>query len=377
MIEYPSDWRVASFSDVFSHQKTRGYQLQSKEVAVHGDLPVVDQGKDYIVGYTNDLSLKFTVPSSGVIVFGDHTRIVKYVDFDFCVGADGTQVLACKNGADTRYIYYLMQDLEIPNLGYSRHFKYVKAGRYALPPLPEQKRIAKVLDDVDRLIENLGKRIVKKRLIKKGVSQELLTGKRRLPGFAGEWKTVKLGDVATMFSGGTPSSSVAEFYGGQIPWVSITDITIAGKYLDKTQTNLSQLGYDNCSARMYPPNTILFAMYASIGKCCIARKPVCSSQAILGVYDLQNVDLHYLYQNLSSREREFVLMGQTGTQSNLSKKIVSEILLLLPALPEQRAIAKVLSDMDAEIANLEARQAKLKLVKKGLLQDLLTGKVRI
>lgn len=246
------------------------------------------------------------------------------------------------------------------------------------PPRPEQRRIAAALGDMDKVIDNLSKRIDKKKAIKQGAMQELLTGKKRLPGFSGEWVLKELGQLATMFSGGTPPSREPSYYGGGIPWVSIGDMTMAGKWICTTEKTLSISGFDACSARMYPPMSLLFAMYASIGKCCISKEAVSSSQAILGLYDFRGVDIEFLFQNLSFREAEFAAMGQTGTQSNLSKRIVSKIKVHMPKdIPEQRAIAKVLGDMDAEIVKLEAKREKLVGIKKGMMSDLLTGKVRL
>ena len=246
-----------------------------------------------------------------------------------------------------------------------------------VPPLAEQKAIAEALSDVDALIAAQEELIEKKRAIKQGAMQELLTGKKRLPGFGGKWIEKRLGDCATMFAGGTPSSKIEGYYGGDIPWVSISDISIAGKYIERTAETLSDAGLNNSSAKWYPPNALLFAMYASIGKCCIAKERMTSSQAILGIYDLIDIDVEFLYYLLTFRNDEFLMMGQTGTQSNLSKAIVEEIVINTPSLAEQKAIAEVLSDMDAEISELEAQKAKFESIKQGMMQQLLTGKIRL
>lgn len=258
----------------------------------------------------------------------------------------------------------------------------------AIPPLPEQKAIAEALSDVDALLAAMTTLIEKKRAIKQGAMQELLGMRhdefgmrnepiRRLAGFSGAWVEKRLGECATMFSGGTPPSKVEKYYGGCVPWVSISDISIAGKYIDRTAETLTDAGLNNSSAKWYPPNTLLFAMYASIGKCCIAKGRMTSSQAILGIYDLKDIDLEFLYYLLTFRNREFLTMGQTGTQSNLSKAIIGEIVVYAPTLAEQQAIAAVLSDMDAEIAALEAKRAKYERIKQGMMQELLTGKTRL
>lgn len=255
--------------------------------------------------------------------------------------------------------------------------KQLSAIKMPVPPKPEQGAIAAALSDIDTLIVNLEKLIAKKKAIKRGAMQELLTGKRRLPGFDGAWKSYVLEELCDMFSGGTPNSRIGSYYGGDIPWVSISDISFSGKYLKNTEKSLTKEGIDNSSARIYPVNTLLFAMYASIGKCCISKHSVSSSQAILGIYNFRNVECEFLYYYLLFNQKQLLEMGQTGTQSNLSKKIVQKIPIFLPSLNEQVAIAAVLSDIDDEIDTLEEELKKYRLIETGMMSELLTGRIRL
>jgi type I restriction enzyme S subunit len=248
-------------------------------------------------------------------------------------------------------------------------------------PLPtridEQEAIAEVLNDADALVESVSQLLAKKRQLKHGAMQELLTGRSRLPGFRGEWAMRRLGDVAEMGSGGTPSSSVAAFYDGDIPWVSISDITKCGKFIFSTDRNLSTAGLNNSAAQLFPAGTVLYAMYASIGECSIAGAPLASSQAILGIRVKSGLDHQFLYYFLASIKEEVKKIGQQGTQANLNKGMIQSFQLRLPPHPEQSAIAAVLSDMDAEIAALEEKLAKARQIKQGMMQELLTGRIRL
>ena len=255
--------------------------------------------------------------------------------------------------------------------------KQLSAIELPVPPKPEQEAIAEALSDIDILIVNLEKLIAKKKTIKQGAMQELLTGKRRLPGFDDEWKTYELEELCDMFSGGTPNSKINAYYGGDIPWVSISDISDSGKYLKNTEKRLTIAGIEKSSARIYPAKTLLFAMYASIGKCCIAEQSVSSSQAILGIYNFHNVLCEFLYYYLTHNQRTFIEMGQMGTQSNLSKKIVQKILITLPSLDEQTAIVSFLSDVDNELDMLEHNLEKYCRIKQGMMSELLTGRIRL
>ncbi len=128
---------------------------------------------------------------------------------------------------------------------------------------------------------------------------------------------------------------------------------------------------------MFPKETILYAMYASIGECSIADVELSSSQAILGIRPSKSLNTDYLYFVLVSRKEAVQSLGQQGTQANLNAGIVKGFSVRVPPLEEQTAIAAVLSDMDAEIEALEARREKTRQVKRGMMQELLTGRTRL
>lgn len=247
------------------------------------------------------------------------------------------------------------------------------------PLLKEQEKIAEALNDVDALIRELDTLKEKKKAVLQGTMQELLTGRRRLQGFNEPWLQTKLEDLVFMNSGGTPSTSIPEYYSGNIPFLSISDITKSHKFITKTQKHISELAVRTTSARLYPKGTILLSMYASIGKVSISLVDLAISQAILGFTPIRNdVFVEYLYYALCFSQKDLVASGQTGTQSNLNKRIVQNFTMKMPSsFKEQQAIASVLSDMDAEIAQLEAKREKYAAIRQGMMQQLLTGKIRL
>ena len=177
-----------------------------------------------------------------------------------------------------------------------------------------------------------------------------------------------------MSAGGTPSRSVSGYYGGTIPWCSISDISSSGKFLIRTVESLTHLGIENSSAKLIPADAILFAMYASIGECTLATTSLATSQAILGIYNLKEFDREYLYYYLCSQKATFMNQGQTGTQSNLSKEIVSNVQLPQPDIEAQCRIANTLSSIDANIAALQTLISKYEDIKKATVKLLLTPK---
>ena len=247
-----------------------------------------------------------------------------------------------------------------------------------VPPLEEQKKIAEILSLWDEAIEQTKDLIAYKEKQKKGLMQALLTGKKRLQGFTDEWKTIKLGDITKMNSGGTPTTTKQEYYNGNINWVSITDITSSYKYLYKTKTKITELGLQNSTARLFPINTVLYAMYASIGECIIAKEEMATSQAILGVRCSDKLNHEYLFYLLYNYKDKSKKLAQQGTQANLNKEIVENFIFKIPtSLDEQKAIADILSSADKEIELLNKQLELYTEQKKGLMQNLLTGKVRV
>lgn len=142
---------MARFEEVFSDVTKEGYKIPTSEYLVTGKYPIIDQGQGKIAGYTNlEKGIFSDVPA---IVFGDHTRNVKYIETPFYLGADGVKILKCRlQNTDSKYLYYCLSNARIPNTGYNRHFKWLKEISIPLPPLDEQRKIAAVLDKVSDLI---------------------------------------------------------------------------------------------------------------------------------------------------------------------------------------------------------------------------------
>ena len=134
------------------------HKIKKSEYLSSGAIPVIDQGQDFIAGYINDADRAYD-GQLPIIVFGDHTCTLKYVDFPFAVGADGTQLIRPTKDFDIRYLYYALQNLPLEHFGYQRHFKYLKTSKILCPPMQLQRKIASVLSAYDDLIENNTRRI--------------------------------------------------------------------------------------------------------------------------------------------------------------------------------------------------------------------------
>jgi len=249
-----------------------------------------------------------------------------------------------------------------------------------LPPLPEQRAIAEVLSDVDALIAALDRLIAKKRAIKQGAMQQLLTGETRLPGFSGPWEVKRLDEVAEIRNGGTPSTSQPDFWDGNIMWCTPTDITAlqGRKYLSQTDRTITTQGLNTSSAELIPPNSVVMTSRATIGACAINTVPVATNQGFKSFIPSEDTDNEFLYYLLQTKKQEFISLCSGSTFLEIGKTKLAAFEVELPReKSEQRAIADVLSDMDAEIAALDARRDKTRAIKQGMMQELLTGRIRL
>jgi type I restriction enzyme S subunit len=253
-----------------------------------------------------------------------------------------------------------------------------------LVPLPptkaEQEAIAEALSDADALIESLEQFIAKKRQLKQGAMQELLTGKKRLPGFSGEWEVKRLDELAEIRSGGTPSTAQPQFWDGDVLWCTPTDITALNghKYLGDTSRKITQLGLKSSSAEMIPAKSIVMTSRATIGECAINTDPISTNQGFKNFIPFEAVDVEFLYYLLLTQKQGFISLCGGSTFLEIGKTQLAAFCVLLPATKaEQTAIATVLSDMDAEITALEQRLDKTRDLKQGMMQELLTGKTRL
>lgn len=242
----------------------------------------------------------------------------------------------------------------------------------------EQSKIAEILMKWDEAIELQEKQIHQLNKRKKAVLQHIFSKEK-------PQNTIVLGEsVLLISSGGTPLTSNDEYFNGDIVWVSIDDISQSDKYIYDSSRKLTDKGIKNSSAKIFPKGTILYAMYASIGKCSIAGVDCATSQAILGILpDPQKLDNQYLYYYLCSIQDMIILQGQKGTQSNLNKKMVFDFRIPVPCknndidVEKQKAIADVLAKIDEEISLNNEKIEKIKKQRKILQKYLLNGIVRV
>lgn len=244
---------------------------------------------------------------------------------------------------------------------------------FAFPPLPEQKKIAEILSTWDKAIETTEKLLANAEAQKKALMQQLLTGKRRLKGFHGEWKEVRLGDVAKITTGSTPATTKPEYFGGNIPFVTPADLGTV-KTVIRTERTLTEAG--GAVSRIVPKSSILFSCIGNIGKTGVAGQNLVTNQQINAVTPIKD-DPYFIYYLLTFISPRLAAATAKNVVPIVNKTEFSKIKLLLPAVSEQKSISAALWDADREIELFSNKRDSLQTEKKALMQQLLTGKRRV
>ena len=250
------------------------------------------------------------------------------------------------------------------------------------PPIKsEQTRIATALSNIDALISELGRLIEKKRAIKQGAMQKLLTGKKRQKGFSEPWVEKKLGENATILRGGSPrpiEDYITDSQDG-LNWIKIGDVKPDDKYFRKTAEKIKKEGLTK--TRQVKKGDFILSNSMSFGRPYILDIDGCIHDGWLVIQDYQKAyDMQFLYYILCSDAvmNQYVSMAAGSSVQNLNKEKVANVLLYAPiSLQEQSAIASALTSMDNEITAIEAKKAKYEQIKQGMMQQLLTGKIRL
>lgn len=393
----PHDWKVAGIIDTSTLKARIGWQgLTTAEYLKTGDYFLItgtdfNDGKilwdtcHYVTKDRFDQDKNIQVQKGDILITKDGTiGKVAFVDklpLDSTLNS-GVFVIRPKDKAYiSLYLFYIFNSVYFADFlrklvaGSTINHLYQKdfvTFSFPLPPtLDEQTIIANVLSDTDNLIGSLEKLLSKKKAIKQGVMQKLFTPKK-------DWEIRKLGEIAKIVRGASPRPIEDPIWfdsNSTIGWVRISDVTKSKKILETTTQKLSLLGVKN--SRYVEHDNLIMSICATVGRPIITKIDVCIHDGFVVFQELM-IEKEYLYYFLSFIEKDWAKNGQTGSQMNLNTNLINTTIIPYPKeKKEQQSIAIILADIDEEILGLETKLDKYKQIKQGMMQNLLTGKIRL
>lgn len=386
--EVPENWVWVRLLSTFVNKTDSKKKIQQKFYLNTGDYAIVDQGQNLIGGYTNDASLQYD-GELPVVVFGDHTRCVKYVDFNFVQGADGVKILLPYKSFDSKFFYYAIMNLNIPNMGYRRHFPLFDKLTLPLPPLSEQQRIVERIEELfakldeakERLQEAADSFAVRKAaILHKAFTGELTKQWRRENGVSDEsWEEKKLGEVGVLERGRSKHRprNDERLFGGIYPFIQTGDVANADMFIEKHSQTLSDFGMQQ--SKLFAKNTICITIAANIGKVAILSYDSCFPDSVVGLITDGKNNYKYVYYYLSTQQKELESKAPATAQKNINLKVLNDLDIPLPTFPEQHEIVRLIDDLLARERSAqqatEQALASIDLMKKSILARAFRGEL--
>ena len=342
---------IKKFTDIFQDVTRQGTKIPKEGYLIHGKNIIIDQGQDIIAGYTNRQDGIFdNVPA---IIFGDHTRIIKYVDMPFFLGADGVKVLMCTDiKSNYKYLYYALKNAHIPNTGYNRHFKWLKEIKINYPARVEQKHIVDILEKLDLTIKNKNEELNK--------LDELI--KARFVEMFGDplnndkkWRSEMLGTLTDKIgSGATPKGGKKSYQNKGISF--IRSMNVHNGYFD--YKNLAHINSEQANqlsnVEVRSNDVFVNITGASIARSCVVPYGVLPARVNQHVSIvrcksklLNFVFLNQLLLNSSFNKRLLAIGSSNGaTRQAITKRQLENLQIILPPLSLQNEFANFVRQVD-------------------------------
>jgi type I restriction enzyme S subunit len=394
--EIPSDWIASTFGETFTGFSSGMTPFRGVLEYYKGDIPWITSGElNYnIITDTWEKITEEAVIKTNLKIHPVGTFLMAITGLEAAgtrgscaiTGIKSTTNQSCmalfpiQGKTTTEYLYHFYV-----RYGNELAFKYCQGtkqqsytGRIAkrlpinLPPtIEEQKAIAKVLSDTDALIQALEKKIDKKKLIKKGMMQKLLTPKEG-------WFEKQISEISNSFAGGTPSTSKNEYWNGNILWLQSGRCQNNTIKKSKNEITITSIGLAESAAKLINPGSVLVAITgATCGNIGYLNFSAAANQSVVAIEPNKEVNGKFLYYLMLTKRNDILTLQTGSAQGGTNLKSIKGMLIKHPKLDDQNEIAEILSDIDNEIELLVTKLVKYKLAKQGMMQQLLTGKIRL
>jgi len=370
------DWTYLPFEKALK-KVSYTKKIPKKKFLDKGTYPIVSQEAEFINGYWNQKEDVFHIESP-VVIFGDHTKVVKYIDFDFVLGADGVKVLAPIDSLESRFLGYFLENAPIRDLGYARHFKLLKEVKVPLPPIPEQQRIVAILDqafaDIEKARANAEKNLKNARELFDSYLNQVFS--RRGEG----WVEEVLGSVCDVRDGTHDSPKYVD---EGIPFITQKNIRTDGLSFEKTKfiSETDHIKFSKRSNVTY--GDILISMIGvNRGMACVVDDHRIFSIKNVGlIKKALNINPFFLLFYLKSQNAKKYIESESrgGAQPFIGLTKLRKFPVLLASPEEQEEVISNLILIENRIENLvsvyEAKLDSLDELKKSLLQKAFSGEL--
>ena len=378
--ELPSGWVEIDFADSCHKISLSGIKVKEKEYKESGLFPTVDQGQKLIGGYFDDPFL--VVPMEPpYIIFGDHTKVKKFINFRFIAGGDGLKVLKAKEFFNPSLLYYFMHVIKLPDKGYARHFQYLDKSKIPLPPLAEQHRIVakieELFSELDKGVENLRAAQQQLKVYRQAVLQWAFEGKLTEEWRKTDWQWSSLGDFAEDIKIGPFGTMLHEsdYVLHGIPVINPKHIKNQRIHPDPRNT-VAQAKADDLSAYKLRENDVLLGRRGEMGRTAYVTNKeagwLCGTGSM--IIRLRKNNLAKIYSMILSEKRvkDQLEHNSTGTtMNNLNEKIVKAVSVPVIPLSEQQQIVAEIESRLSVCDKLEETIAQSLLQAEALRQSIL------
>jgi len=381
----PKNWEVVEFEKCLE-KVTYTNKIQRKDFKEEGIYPIISQEKDFINGYWDNEEDLFKVDKP-VVIFGDHTKIIKFIDFDFVLGADGVKILKPKDKIDSKYFYYFLQNVDLGNLGYARHYRLLKETNIAYPKsLSEQRRIVSILDKcfsaIERSRNNAEQNLKNAKEIFESYLNRVFAGSTDIKTKHKNWEEKKLGEVCTIERGSSPRP-INKYQTNSpdgVNWIKIGDTKGVDKYIYTTKEKITKQGAKK--SRYVKEGDFILSNSMSFGKPYIMKTDgyIHDGWFVFRLPDY--LDKNYFYYLFTSHnvQEQIQSLGAGAIVKNISSDLVKKVDVFFPkSKEEQQTIVHKLDTLRIETQKLESIYQKkillLEELKKSILQKAFSGEL--
>ena len=355
---------MLNFSDVFNDCTSDGTKIKTEDYLQEGKYAIIDQGQKEIAGYTNREDGVYTdVPA---IIFGDHTRVIKYVNQPFYLGADGVKLLKSKlSDANYKYLYYALKNYRIPNTGYNRHFKWLKQAEIEYPSKEIQNKVVIELDKITTIIQMKNNQLaeldnlIKSRFVE--MFGDPVSNSYGLP----ELALSELGELGRGVSKHRPRND-SKLMNGDYPLIQTGDVAAANLYITSYNSTYSDLGLKQ--SKMWNKGTLCITIAANIAKTAILDFNACFPDSVVGFIandKTTNIFIHYWFSFFQA-----ILESQApeSAQKNINLKILSELKVIVPDKDKQDEFTEFINQVNKSKFDVQKSIEELQTLYDSLMQ---------